>query len=675
VRLGPCLEEGGVRFNLFARGASAVDLVLFDEEARVRGRLAMDLSADHVWTAFAAGEGPGTCYGFQVDGPWDPAAGKRFNRELLLIDPYARALTGRHDGSVDDYTGHVPASPLERSGRTNVDRAPRCVVVDDAFDWGDERAPGHTLDSLVIYELHVSGFTKHPSSGVERPGSFLGLVEKIPYLVDLGVNAVELLPVHHAFTERRLRDLGLENYWGYNPVAFFAPDTRFACSSEPGAVVDEFKTLVLELHRASIEVILDVVFNHTGEQDETGPTLSLRGIDNESYYLLEPGDRGRYVNWTGCGNTLDFSEPVVVKLAIDCLACWAREMHVDGFRFDLAPVLGRNRAGEFSASAPFFEAVRREPALEGVKLIAEPWDMAPVSPVVTGGFPPGWAAWNDEYRNALRRFMKGDGATARRMASCVEGSRGVFSNHWQSASSSINLVTCHDGFTLADLVSYAHKHNEANGEGGRDGEERNHSWNSGVEGPTDDPDVRALRDRRVRNLLATLLTSRGVPMILAGDEFLRTQGGNNNAYCQDNEISWVDWSLLEDNAGFQSFVSDLIALRREHPVLRLDGDDGMTFLGSREDAVQESGEPEWTDAEIRAFAFHLDGGRCTPPDDDLFVILNAHWEPRSFTTPGGSWVVLVDTDRPGTGSRPVEEGETVRVAARSVVVLCSKRVQ
>jgi glycogen operon protein len=294
--------------------------------------------------------------------------------------------------------------------------------------------------------------------------------------------------------------------------------------------------------------------------------------------------------------------------------------------------------------------------------------------VVTGGFPPGWSAWNDEYRNALRRFMKGDGAMARRMASGVAGSRSVFSNPWQSASSSINLVTCHDGFTLADLVSYAHKHNEANGEGGRDGEERNHSWNSGVEGPTDDPDVRALRRRRVRNLIAALLTSRGVPMILAGDEFLRTQEGNNNAYCQDNEISWVDWSLLEDNAGFQAFVSGLIVLRREHPVLRLDVDDDVTFVGSEEDAVQESGEPEWTDAEIRAFGVHLDGGRCNPPDDDLLVILNAHWEPRSFNLPDGEWTVVVDTDRPGAERRLVQDGGTVRAAARSVVVLCSRRL-
>ncbi len=672
MRLGPCLEDGGVRFNLFSRGARAVDLVLFGPAGKVPDRVAMDKTADHVWTAFAAGAGPGTCYGFQVDGPWDPARGQRFNRQLLLIDPYARALTGRHAGLVDDHTGHVSGAPLERSERSNLELAPRCVVVDDAFDWGDDAAPGHALDSLVIYELHVGGFTRHPSSGVSKPGTFLGLVEKIPYLAELGINAVELLPVHHSFTERRLQELGLENYWGYNPVALLAPDTRFGWSDEPGAVVDEFKVLVRELHRASIEVILDVVFNHTGEQDETGPTLSLRGIDNSSYYRLEPGDPGRYVNWTGCGNTLDFSEPVVVKLAVDCLACWVREMHVDGFRFDLAPVLGRVGPGDFSGSAPFFEAAAREPALEGAKLIAEPWDMAPVTPVVTGGFPAGWSAWNDAYRDTIRRFMKGDGGVARRMASCVAGSRDVFSSPWQSPSSSINFVTCHDGFTLADLVSHAGKHNEANGEGGRDGEDRNHSWNSGVEGPTDDPDVLALREKRVRNLITTLLTSRGVPMMLAGDEILRTQKGNNNAYCQDNEISWVDWSLLEVNAGFQAFVSTLITLRRDHPVLRVDGFGGLSFHASREDPRLESGEPDWDDEGVRAFAFHLDGGVCDPVDDDFYVILNAHWEPRSFDLPSGAWRVVVDTDRPGAGSNSDVEG-SIRAAARSVLVLTGRR--
>jgi glycogen operon protein len=345
---------------------------------------------------------------------------------------------------------------------------------------------------------------------------------------------------------------------------------------------------------------------------------------------------------------------------------------VDGFRFDLAPVLGRIGSGEFSASAPFFEAVAREPALEGVKLIAEPWDMAPVSPVVTGGFPAGWSAWNDAYRNTVRRFMKGDGGVAGRMASCVAGSRDVFLGPWQSSSSSINLVTCHDGFTLADLVSHAGKHNEANGEGGRDGDDRNHSWNSGVEGPTDDPDVLELRARRVRNLVAVLMTSRGVPMLLAGDEILRTQAGNNNAYCQDNEISWVDWSLIEANADFRGFVFRLIALRRQHPVLRMDGVDGMTFHGSREDPRRDTGEPEWDDDGVRAFAFHLDGGKCDPVDDDFFVILNAHWEPRTFDLPGGDWLVVVDTDRSGDGRRLPGEGG-IRASARSVVVLSRGR--
>jgi glycogen operon protein len=618
------LEEDGVLFRLYSRHATAAQVVIAGGGAEP-----MERTGEHVWSAHVRGAGPGTRYLFRVHGPWDPAAGHRFDPERLLIDPYARAVE------------------RGRTGRW-------CVVVADGFDWAGDAPPGTPLEELVIYEMHVRGFTNHPSSGVAHPGTFLGIVEKIPYLEELGIGAVELLPVMASYTEKRLRDLGLVNYWGYNPIALFAPDARFAAGPEPGCVVDEFRTMVRELHRAGIEVILDIVFNHTGEQEHTGPTLSLRGIDNATYYRLEE-DRELYVNWTGCGNTLDFTEPAVVELAVDCLAYWAGEMHVDGFRFDLAPILGRDEEGRFDPGAPFFEAVAKHAALGGVKLIAEPWDLAPVTPVLTGEFPEGWSDWNGTYRDTLRRFMKGDGAMAGHMARAMSGSSHVYGKRFQSPLSSVNYVTCHDGFTLADLVSYSHKRNEANGEGGRDGEDENHSWNSGAEGPTDDPEILALRQRRVRNLMATLLVSRGIPMILAGDEILRSQGGNNNAYCQDNEISWLDWSLLEDDGSFREFVLGIVELRRAHPALRgTSFEQGLAWRGSLEDTG--GGEPDWDDPEARSMAMCLEG---------FVVILNAHWEPRTFVLPGESWTVVVDT---GTA---ILEADRVVAESRSVVILKS----
>ena len=666
MRQGPRLEDGGVRFILYSGHATAVDLVIFD--AAGRRVLPMRPYRGNLWSIHVPGAGDGTLYGFLVDGPWVPGAGHLFNPRRLLVDPYARALTGKHAGRFEEHLGYDPHAPGGRvlpNARDNIDLAPRSVVVDHPFDWGGDARPEIPMRDLVIYEMHARGFTRHPSSAVRRPGTFLGVAEKIPHLVDLGVNAVELMPVMESMTERKLAEIGLVNYWGYNPIALFAPDVRFASGDRPGCQVDEFKTMVRELHAAGIEVILDIVFNHTGEVDELGPTVGLRGIDNAAYYRLRSDDPSRCVNWTGCGNTLDFTEQVVRDMCVDCLAYWAGEMHADGFRFDLAPVVGRNERGEFDPGARFFEAVASHPDLAGVKLIAEPWDAFPGGPSVQGRFPAGWSEWNGTCRTTLRRFARGEGGTARAMASCLDGSPGLFADPCRS----VNYATSHDGFTLHDLVGYEVKRNEANGEGNRDGEADNLSWNCGAEGPTGDASVLAMRGRQARNILTMLLACRGVPMILSGDEMLRSQGGNNNAYCQDSEISWIDWSLVERSAGFLSFARTLLAHRG---VLVQDAE--MRAHASLEDAAR-AGAGALVDAETRSLAF----SRGT-----VFVALNAHWEPRTFPLPdpppGTAWHWIVDTDRPAGmdimppgAPRPLHgvRGE-IHAGPRSVLVLVAE---
>lgn len=685
-----------------SRNATAVDLVTFDGAEDPQGRRhAMERGADGVWSCFVEGAGAGTFYGYRVQGPWEPGRGHWFNPDLLVLDPCARAVSGKFPDPVEDHLGfHRDASTgvLLRSERSNVVRAPRCIVVEEGFDWKGDDHPRIPGDELVIYEMHVRGFTRHPSSGVKHPGTYLGVVERIPHLKELGVNAVELLPVQESFTEQRLRMKGLTNYWGYNPVALLAPESRYGTSTSPGCQVDEFRTMVRELHGAGIEVILDIVFNHTGEQDHSGPTLCFRGIDNATYYRLDSRDPSRYVDWTGCGNTLDFSRPEVVEFAVSCLCHWVRVMHVDGFRFDLAPVLGRDDAGDFRTDAPFFQAVDDEPVLRDVKLIAEPWDLHPVSADQTGRFPSRWMEWNGRFRDDVRRFVRGDSGMVGTMGWRLTGSADVFHGEHRRPSSSVNYVTCHDGFTLLDLTSHERKHNEANGEDGRDGENHNFSHGWGVEGITTDPLVCELRRRARTALMSALMLSRGTPMLLAGDEMLRTQNGNNNAYCQDDETSWLDWRELETQQPFFSFVKRLVKLRRAHPVIRCDrylqGEDhdsdeipDIQWMGAMLEHDETPRGPRWDDPRTGWLAYRLDGSECGHPDGrpdhDLFIVLNPDTQQRAFPVPslrdGAHWQTILDISRPeGTEwldpPEPLPATNAVLVAPpRSVTVLISSR--
>jgi isoamylase len=685
--LGASLTKTGVNFALYSRHATQVALALFDGpgDDRPSRVIAVENRTRFVWHCHVDGLGGGQLYGYRVDGPSAPSLGHRFNRNKLLMDPYAHAFYGAFCGDAKLHLGGTPAD--------NAGFAARSVVVDDAFDWGDDAPPAIPLPEMIIYEAHVKGLTAHPSSLAVSPGTYLGAIEKIPHLERFGVNAIELLPVHEHHTEERLTALGLSNFWGYNTVGFFAPDQRFAADRSPGAAVDEFKRMVKAFHAAGVEVILDVVYNHTGEGGEGGPTLCFRGIDNATYYHLDRDDRRRYVDYSGCGNTLNLDEPAVLKMVMDSLRYWVEVMHVDGFRFDLASALGRER-GRFDQICGFFMAVHQDPVISRVKLIAEPWDIAGDSYQV-GNFPLEWSEWNGRYRDSVRRFVKGDPGLVPELATRLAGSADLYNDDGRTPYSSINFVTCHDGFTLFDLVSYAQKHNEANREENRDGNPNNDSCNWGVEGPTIDPDVVRLRQRAARNLLTVLMVSQGVPMILGGDEMLRTQRGNNNAYCQDNATSWIDWALLETNRGFAEFCRKLIALRRSHPVLR-----GRSFLSGADrnaDGILDVqwfddrlAEPRWSDPEIRHLAFRLQGceraiengapsGDCT----DLYVILNEERDARAFALPkpsaGFAWYRAVDTslDPPDDAA---EAGREIRldpqdgyhVNARSSVILIGR---
>ena len=692
--LGATPAGDGVNFALFSRNATAVWLHLYDgpDDATPRAVIPVENRTRFVWHCRVAGLRPGQLYGYKVDGPYQPDAGHRFNKYKLLLDPYAKAVTGKFDWSRANHAGYDPASPagdLSFDARANDAGAPRAVVVDDGFDWRDDRPPDVAPNDLIIYELHLKGFTAHPSSGVRAPGTYRGVIEKIPYLRELGVNAVEFLPVHECYVEGFLRDRGLTNYWGYNTIGFFAPDGRFAAGREPGAAVREFKEMVRALHAAGIEVILDVVFNHTGEGNHLGPTLSFRGLDNASYYALVPGQPRYYVDYTGCGNSLNFDEPQVVKLVMDSLRYWVDTMRVDGFRFDLASTLGREH-GRFDLIGSFFMAVHQDPVISRVKLIAEPWDIGPGSYQV-GNFPVDWSEWNGRWRDTLRRFIKGDGGLVGELAYRLAGSSDLYGDDGRTPYNSVNFATCHDGFTLHDLVSYGRKHNEANGEGNRDGTDDNNSWNWGAEGETDDPAVNALRRRVARNFFALLMVSQGLPMVLGGDEFLRTQRGDNNGYCQDNELSWFDWRRLDAEAAFAAFCRRLIALRRHHPALRrktfftgadrtLDNIKDITWYD------ETLGPPAWKDAERRRLAFLLQGGESAAPGeraDDLFVIVNAHWEGAAFKLPAPlptyQWFRAVDTAlAPGDDARapgdeePLGAAESYAAAPRSVVILVGR---
>ncbi|HEX7002875.1 MAG TPA: glycogen debranching protein GlgX, partial [Trueperaceae bacterium] len=571
--LGATWDGEGTNFALASENATGVVLCLYDtQDPRCEtARYALVERTDLVWHAYLPGVGPGQLYGYRVEGPYEPKEGMRFNPNKLLIDPYAKAIEG--DVVWDDanfgYRLGDRKKDLSFDDRDSAPFVPKAVVVDESFDWEGDRSPGIPLHRSVIYETHIRGMTmKHPEVPDELRGSYAGMASDpiVGYLKELGVTAVELLPVHQFVSDKLLQDRGLSNYWGYNTIGFFAPEVAYASSGTRGEQVREFKEMVKSFHRAGIEVILDVVYNHTAEGNELGPTLSFRGIDNAMYYRLVEDEPRYYMDYTGTGNTLNLGNPRVLQLVMDSLRYWVTHMHVDGFRFDLAAALARE-LHDVDRLSTFFDTIGQDPTLARAKLIAEPWDVGPGGYQV-GNFPPGWAEWNGRYRDAVRSFWRGDPVGVAELAYRLSGSSDLYEDTGRRPYASINFVTAHDGFTLNDLVSYDEKHNEANGDENRDGEENNLSWNCGVEGETDDPEVIALRERQQRNLLATLLLSQGVPMIAGGDEQGRSQGGNNNAYCQDNEISWVDWTLAEKNIAQVRFVQSLTALRRRYPILR-----------------------------------------------------------------------------------------------------------
>jgi glycogen operon protein len=687
--LGATLEPEGVNFALYSRHATEVYLLLFDRaDGEPTDVIRLERRTRFVFHAFVHGARAGQLYGYKVRGPFDPARGLRFNAHKLLIDPYAKAVSGKArnvDNLLLAYDPQSPARDLSLDTRDNTAIVPKAVVIDDRFDWQGDEPPEIPFEELVIYEVHLKGFTAHASSGVRQPGSYLGFIEKIPHLKELGINAVEFLPLHERYVGDFLHDKGLTNYWGYDTIGFFAPESAYRAGSRLGAEVDEFKTLVRELHRAGIEVILDVVYNHTGEGSELGPTLSLRGIDNPTYYVLTggEGDPGRYyMNWSGCGNSVSLTTSQAIRLVMDSLRYWVEVMHVDGVRFDLASVLGRED-GRFFNAASFFETISQDPLLSRVKLIAEPWDLGTYE---VGNFPVDWSEWNGRYRDNLRKFGKGDSGQLAELGYRLSGSADLYGDDGRSPYNTVNFVTCHDGFTLWDLVSYNHKHNEHNGEDNRDGSNDNHSWNCGFEGETSDESVLALRRQLAKNFVCQLMMSAGTPMLLGGDEFLRTQRGNNNAYCQDNDISWFDWSELQRNRDFFTFVKKAIAFARRWPAqqrrvffsgrdLSHDARPDIRWYGMNLD------EPAWSDPELRTVAFQLDGAESDRLAGDylLFFILNADWRERPVRIPepgaGRSWYRIVDTSLPAGQDFVAEREFFLQPAdgyvakARSTVVL------
>ncbi|KFG04396.1 glycogen debranching protein [Streptomyces scabiei] len=682
--LGASYDRTGTNFALFSEVAERVDLVLVDDDG-VHDTVRLTEADGFVWHGHLPGIGPGQRYGYRVHGPWDPAAGHRCDPAKLLLDPYTRAV----DGETDNHPS------LYEPGADSAGHTMLGVVTDPYFDWGDDRPPGRAYADTVVYEAHVRGLTRtHPDVPPELRGTYAGLAHPavVEHLTSLGVTAIELMPVHQFVQDGVLRDRGLTNYWGYNTIGFFAPHNAYAAHGTRGQQVGEFKSMVKALHAAGLEVILDVVYNHTAEGNEKGPTLSFRGLDNSSYYRLVDGDWGHYYDTTGTGNSLLMRHPYVLQLIMDSLRYWVTEMHVDGFRFDLAATLAR-QFHEVDRLSAFFDLIQQDPVISRVKLIAEPWDVGEGGYQV-GNFPPLWSEWNGKYRDAVRDFWRGRPHTLGEFASRLTGSADLYEHSRRRPRASVNFVTAHDGFTLRDLVSYDDKHNEANGEGGRDGESVNRSWNCGVEGPTDDPRVRALRARQQRNLLATLLLSQGIPMIGHGDESGRTQLGNNNAYCQDNEISWLDWRPDPERDALLAFTRDLIALRAAHPVLRrrrfFRGDTPTRADQPLPDLVwllpdaTEMTDADWDRSDAHAVAVFLNGDAIAEPDphggrvvdDSFLLLLNSHWEPRRFRLPGPvygeRWTSLLDTAAEPDGVPDETEHKAdaeITVDARSLVLL------
>lgn len=694
--------EGGVNFAVFSRNAIAMTLCLFDraEDGAAACEIRLDPRQNRtgdIWHVFVEGLSPGALYLYRADGPFIPERGYRFNRNKALLDPYAKALTAISTSDLSHALGYDPEKPEKDLGFSEVDDAaliPKCVVVSDDFDWRGDRPLNYPLRHCVIYEAHVRGLTAHPGSGVEHPGTFLGVVEAIPRLKSLGITSLELLPVQEFNTLENPRvnprtGERLAQYWGYNTLAFFAPKASYAASRAEGAPVAEFKTMVRELHRAGIEIILDVVFNHTGEGNELGPTISFRGLDNTIWYILDENPR-HYRNFSGCGNTLNCNHPVLRNFILDCLHYWVVDMHVDGFRFDLGSILGRDSRGRMLENPPVIEQIAEDPILRQTKIIAEAWDAGGAYQV--GSFPGGrWAEWNDRFRDDVRRFWRGDAHEVRNFATRITGSSDLYLRDGRKPFHSINYITCHDGFTLWDLVSYSKKRNEENGEGDSDGLPENLSSGYGAEGPTEDPTILAVRERQAKNFLATLLLSIGTPMLLAGDEFLRTQGGNNNAYCQDNPISWMDWSLSDRNAALVRFVRELVAFRLRHPAFRRP--EFFTGKDANYNAIPDiswydpSGKsPDWARID-RVIAARIDGSRADivadRDDNDFFFIFNASESSVRFRLcpppPDHRWYVAVDTSLPSPDDIRTPGWETIvtpqdsyQAAPRSLVLLLDK---
>ncbi|HEX8983059.1 MAG TPA: glycogen debranching protein GlgX [Ktedonobacterales bacterium] len=700
--LGANWDGRGVNFAVYARHATKVELRLYDGPqagARVDSVMLPEFTG-HVWHGYIEGIKPGQLYGYRVSGPFEPEQGQRYNSSKLLIDPYARALAGTVNWYAPVFGYEMGAENADLTYNDGDDEwgVPKGIVVDDSFDWQGDRAPRIPWRRSIIYETHVKGFTACREDIPERlRGTYAGMGSQpaIKFLKDLGVNAVELQPVHAFLDDKFLLDKGLKNYWGYNTINFFAPEARYSSVGDRGGQVREFKEMVRALHKAGIEVILDVVYNHTAEGSELGPTLSFRGLDNATYYRLVPGQERYYMDYTGTGNTPNTRHPQVIKLIMDSLRYWVQEMHVDGFRFDLAAALARG-LHEVDHLSAFFDTIHQDPIISTVKLIAEPWDVGEGGYQV-GNFPVLWAEWNGKYRDCVRRYWRGDDGQLPELAARLTGSSDLYESDGRRPYASVNFVTAHDGFTLHDLVSYEQKHNEANGEENRDGANDNLTWNCGAEGPTDDPNIVALRERQRRNFMGTLLLSQGAPMIGGGDEIGRTQNGNNNAYCQDNELSWYNWKLDTSNQAMLEFSRRVIALRHAHPGLhRRKFFRGHVLHGSRLKDItwlrpdgKEMRDKDWLTGWTRTLGVRIGGGMIGDTDeqgkhlrdDTMLILLNAHGEELDFTMPAGGlrygrWETLLDTRWP-TGVAPrgendqtnIPTGSTYHMLAHSLVVL------
>lgn len=690
-QLGATWDGEGVNFAIFSQHATGVDLCLFDapEHDREAMRIALKERTNRVWHGYLPDVRPGQLYGYRVHGPYAPNQGHRFNPHKLLLDPYAKAISGdvEWNDSLFGYSVGHPDQDRSFDERDNAGYVPKCVVLDTAFTWGDDRPPQNPWSHTLIYEAHVKGTTiQHPDVPERLRGTFLGLASDaiIDHLLSLSVTAVELLPVQHSVSERRLVDLGLNNYWGYNTIGFFAPDPRFA-SGALGEQVAEFKTMVKAFHRVGIEVILDVVYNHTGEGNQLGPSLCFRGIDNFAYYRLVDHDPRYYQDFTGCGNSLNVLQPRALQLILDSLRYWVTEMHVDGFRFDLAPTLARDPY-EFDGFARFFSMVQQDPVLRDIKLIAEPWDVGPGG-YRLGGFPPGWAEWNGRYRDCTRRFWRGDDGQVPELASRLSGSSDIFQWNDRGPHASVNLVACHDGFTLNDLVSYEQKHNMANGEENRDGANDNHSRNWGHEGDTNAAWVLRSRERMRKNLLATLAFSQGVPMISHGDEVARTQHGNNNGYCQDNPLTWIDWDLDTSQRELLDFARQVFRIRQTNPVFRrrrFFAGDPVKDVGIKDVSwIRPDGgemtQDDWTNPRNRVLAMLIHGDASDDVDErgrpnlgqTLLLLLNASNRARHFYLPDvperGFWRETINTAQ---STHRIPKGKSINVAPHSLVLLC-----